>query len=118
MLFIQYPACGTCQKAKKWLAEQGIEVEMRHIVQEQPTLDELIAWISLSNLPVKKFFNTSGVLYRELGLKDKLPTMTEAEQIILLSSDGKLVKRPLLISDAFVLVGFKPDDWAKALIAK
>ncbi|WP_304295659.1 arsenate reductase family protein [Porphyromonas gulae] len=115
MIFIQYPACGTCQKAKKWLAEQVIEVEMRHIVEEQPTLDELIAWVAESDLPVKKFFNTSGVLYKELGLKDKLPTMTEAEQIVLLSSNGKLVKRPLLIADDFVLVGFKPEEWAKAL---
>ncbi len=115
MLFVQYPACGTCQKAKKWLAEQGIAVDSRHIVDEAPTEVELTEWIRRSGLPVKKFFNTSGVVYKELALKDKLPTMSEQEQIALLASNGKLVKRPLLISDSFVLVGFKSEDWAKAV---
>lgn len=115
MIFLQYPACGTCQKAKKWLTEQGIEFSARHIVEDAPTADELKAWISLSGLPIKKFFNTSGVLYKELGLKDKLPAMSEDEQITLLASNGKLVKRPLLIGSNFVLVGFKEAEWAAVL---
>lgn len=113
MIFLQYPACGTCQKAKKWLTEQGIEFSARHIVEDAPTADELKAWLTLSGLPMKKFFNTSGVLYKELGLKDKLPAMSEDEQITLLASNGKLVKRPLLVSQDFVLVGFKEAEWDK-----
>lgn len=115
IVFIQYPPCSTCQKAKKWLAGQGISVEVRHIVDEAPTIRELTDWIALSGLPARKFFNTSGMLYKELALKDQLPTMAEDEQIALLATNGKLVKRPLLVSDSFVLVGFKPEDWARVL---
>lgn len=115
MIFLQYPACGTCQKAKKWLTEQGIEFSARHIVEDAPTEAELTEWIARSGLPVKKFFNTSGLLYKELGLKDKLPAMSEDEQITLLASNGKLVKRPLLVTSDFVLVGFKEAEWAAVL---
>lgn len=114
-LFLQYPKCSTCQKAKKWLETQQIEFVSRHIVEENPTADELRKWIQASGLPVKKFFNTSGMKYKELGLKDKLPAMTEEEQIALLASDGMLVKRPLLIGDGVLLVGFKEDQWKEAL---
>ncbi|KGN97116.1 ArsC family transcriptional regulator [Porphyromonas gingivicanis] len=113
MLFIQYPACSTCQKAKKWLAEKGISINIRHIVDEAPTKAELTEWIHRSGLPVKKFFNTSGILYKELSLKDKLPSMSEREQIELLATNGKLIKRPLLISDTFVLVGFNIEEWTQ-----
>lgn len=115
MIFLQYPACSTCQKAKKWLAEQGVSFTARHIVDEAPTEAELTAWIARSGLPIKKFFNTSGLLYKELGLKDKLPEMSEAEQVALLATNGKLVKRPLLVGSDFVLVGFKAEDWREAL---
>ncbi|MBO5140210.1 MAG: arsenate reductase family protein [Peptococcaceae bacterium] len=114
-LFIHYPKCSTCQKAKKWLDEQGVRYEARHIVEQNPTAEELRIWIGASGKPVKKFFNTSGLKYKELGLKDKLPTMSEEEQIALLASDGMLVKRPLLIGDGVVLAGFKADKWADAL---
>ena len=114
-LFLQYPKCSTCQKAKKWLETQQIEFVSRHIVEENPTADELRKWIQASGLPVKKFFNTSGMKYKELGLKDKLPAMTEEEQIALLASDGMLVKRPLLIGDGVLLVGFKENQWKEAL---
>ncbi len=110
-LFLQYPACSTCQKAKKWLNENNIEFTNRLIVEDNPTTEELKAWISRSGLPLKKFFNTSGVIYKEMNLKDKLTGMTDDEQIALLASNGKLVKRPLLISDECVLVGFKPSEW-------
>lgn len=112
-LFLQYPACSTCQKAKKWLMENNIEYTNRLIVENNPTVEELKAWILLSGLPVKKFFNTSGVVYKELNLKEKLPQMSEEEQIALLATNGKLVKRPLAVTDSFVLVGFKPDEWEK-----
>lgn len=115
MLFLQYPACSTCQKAKKWLLEQGFSPTIRHIVDEAPTEAELREWIALSGLPLKKLFNTSGVLYKDLGLKDKLPLMSEDEQLALLATDGKLVKRPLLVGADFVLVGFKPEEWAMQL---
>ena len=110
-LFLQYPACSTCQKAKKWLTENNIEFTNRLIVEENPTAEELKAWIPRSGLPVKKFFNTSGLVYKELKLSEKLPAMSEEEQIALLATNGKLVKRPLVVTDSFVLVGFKPDEW-------
>ena len=109
--FLQYPACGTCRKAKKWLEENGIAYNNRLIVEENPTEEELKLWIAKSGLPVRKFFNTSGVIYKELNLKDKLPTMNEEEQIKLLATNGKLVKRPLMVSDDQVLVGFKLEEW-------
>ena len=111
MLFIEYPKCSTSKKAKKYLEEHGIEFEDRHIVEENPTKEELTEWIRISGKPVKKFFNTSGMKYRELGLKDKLPQMSEEEQIALLASDGMLVKRPLLIDGEMVLTGFKEAEW-------
>lgn len=111
--FLQYPACSSCQKAKKWLTENNIEYIDRHIVENNPTVDELKEWIPRSGLPVKKFFNTSGVIYKELELSRKLPSMSEEEQIELLATNGKLVKRPLVVTDHLVLVGFKPDEWEK-----
>ena len=114
-LFIQYPKCSTCQKAKKWLEANHVEFVSRHIVEENPKATELSKWIAASGQPVKKFFNTSGNKYKELALKEKLPTMSEAEQIVLLASDGMLVKRPLLISNDVVLIGFKEEQWAEAL---
>ena len=115
MQFICYPKCSTCQKAKKWLEEKGLAFEERHIKDDKPSVEELRAWHKESGLPLKKFFNTSGLLYKELQLKDRLPTMSEEEQITLLATDGMLVKRPLLIGDGFVLVGFKEAEWAAAL---
>ena len=115
MQFICYPRCSTCQKAKKWLEEKGLDVEERHIKDDRPTREELRAWHRQSGLPLKKFFNTSGLLYKELQLKDRLPAMGEEEQLALLASDGMLVKRPLLIGDTFVLAGFRPADWEAAL---
>ena len=115
MLFVEYPPCSTCQKAAKWLSAQGAEFERRHIKDNRPTEEELRLWHEKSGLPLKKFFNTSGVLYRELQLKDKLPTMTEDEQYALLATDGMLVKRPILVTDTTVLVGFKEKEWAEAL---
>lgn len=115
MLFLQYPPCSTCQKAKRWLDEHGVAYEARHIKEENPRLEELRAWQKCSGLPLKKFFNTSGMAYKALALKDKLPSMSEEEQLALLASDGMLVKRPLVIGDDFVLVGFKPAEWEAAL---
>ena len=115
MLFICYPKCSTCQKAKKWLDAQKIEYTERNIVDVNPTCGELKEWYSKSGFPLKKFFNTSGLKYKELGLKDKLPDMTEEEQINLLATDGMLVKRPLVIGDDFVLIGFKEAQWAEKL---
>ena len=112
-IFLQYLACSTCQKAKKWLTENNIEYTNRLIVEDNPTIEELKAWIPLSGLPVRNFFNTSGLVYKELNLKDKLPTMSEEEQIALLATNGKLVKRPLVVTNNFVLVGFKPAEWEK-----
>ncbi|MDO4272469.1 MAG: arsenate reductase family protein [Eubacteriales bacterium] len=114
-LFIEYPKCTTCQKAKKWLTENGVEFQDRHIVEENPTKEELKEWIARSGLPMKRFFNTSGMKYRELGLKDKLPTMPEDEQLDLLASDGMIVKRPLLVGEDFVIPGFKDAAWREAL---
>lgn len=111
--FIQYPPCSTCQKAKKWLDGRGISYTDRHIKLENPTREELEAWHRKSGLPLKRFFNTSGQRYRELELKDRLPAMTEPEQYELLASDGMLVKRPLLIGEDFVLVGFREAEWAE-----
>lgn len=116
MLFLQYPPCSTCQKAKKWLDDHGVVYELRDIKLANPSREELALWYSRSGLPLKKFFNTSGLQYKALSLKDKLPAMSEDEQLELLASDGMLVKRPLLIGDDFVLVGFKESDWAKNLI--
>ena len=113
MIFIEYPKCSTCQKAKKWLSEHNIDYVDRHIKEENPTAEELSEWHKKSGLPLKKFFNTSGVLYKELKLKDKLPEMSESEQLELLSTDGMLVKRPLIIGENFVLVGFKEAEWEK-----
>ena len=112
MLFLQYPPCSTCQKAKKWLDTQGITYEDRHIKENNPSYEELKAWYEKSGLPLKKFFNTNGLLYKSLGLKDKLPTMTEEEQLKLLATDGMLVKRPIAVGEDFVLTGFKEADWA------
>ena len=113
MLFICYPKCSTCQKARKWLEEHGREYTERHIVEDNPTYEELKKWHEMSGLALKKFFNTSGMLYKEMQLKDKLPTMSEDEQLQLLATNGMLVKRPLLVMDDTVLVGFKEVDWAK-----
>lgn len=112
-LFLQYPTCSTCQKAKKWLVENNIEFTNRLIVEDNPTVEELKEWIPKSGLPLKKFFNTSGVVYKELKLSEKLPNMSEEEQIALLASNGKLVKRPLVVTNSSVLVGFKPEEWEK-----
>ena len=115
MLFIEYPKCTTCQKAKKWLDDNGIEYESRHIKEQNPTYDELKKWYEQSGLPLKKFFNTSGLLYKSMELKDKLPNMTEEEQLMLLSTDGMLVKRPIIISGSTVLTGFREKEWSDVL---
>ncbi len=112
--FICYPKCTTCQKAKKWLDDKGIEYDLRDIKLDNPSVEELTQWYQKSGLPLKKFFNTSGLLYKSLDLKNKLPTMTEEEMLSLLATDGMLVKRPLLIGDNFVLTGFKEGDWIAA----
>ena len=113
VLFLEYPKCSTCKKAKKWLEDNSVEFTDRHIKEENPTAEELSEWHKKSGLPLKKFFNTSGVLYKELKLKDKLPEMSEQEQLELIATDGMLVKRPLIIGDDFVLVGFKEAEWEK-----
>ena len=113
MLFIEYPKCSTCQKAKKWLDENGSSYEDRNIKEQNPTADELRAWHKMSGLELKRFFNTSGLLYKSLDLKNKLPQMSEDEMLKLLATDGMLVKRPLLIGNDFVLVGFKEAEWDK-----
>ena len=113
--FICYPKCTTCQKAKKWLDGNKIEYELRDIKEENPDLEELTAWYKMSGLPLKKFFNTSGLLYKSMELKDRLAAMTEEEQLKLLATDGMLVKRPLVIGDDVVLVGFKESEWSEKL---
>ena len=113
--FICYPKCTTCQKALRWLDDNKIEYELRDIKENNPTLEELSAWYKMSGLSLKKFFNTSGLLYKSMELKDKLPTMSEEEQLKLLATDGMLVKRPLVIGEGFVLVGFKESKWSEKL---
>ncbi len=115
MLFIQYPKCSTCRKAKKWLDEHHIAYTDRHIVEDHPLYDELEQWYHKSGLPLKKFFNTSGVLYKEMKLKDKLPSMSEEEQLKLLAENGMLVKRPLVVDGDTVLIGFKETEWEQTL---
>lgn len=114
--FIQYAKCSTCQKAKKWLDDHQIAYIDRPIREENPTAEELAKWQKMSGLPLKKFFNTSGMLYKSMALKDKLPQMTEEEQLALLATDGMLVKRPLVIGNDFVLVGFKEKEWEQVLL--
>ena len=116
MLFVQYPKCSTCRKAKKWLDEHNIEYESKHIVEDNPTAEELRTWWEISDLPLKRFFNTSGMKYRELKLKDKLPEMSEDEQLDLLATDGMLVNRPIVVDDDTVLVGFKVKEWEEKLL--
>ncbi|MCC8140785.1 MAG: arsenate reductase family protein [Lachnospiraceae bacterium] len=111
MLFICYPKCSTCKNARKWLEEHGIKYEERHIAEENPSYEELKDWHSKSGLPLKRFFNTSGLLYKEMQLKDKLPAMREEEQLKLLATNGMLVKRPLLIDGDTILVGFREAEW-------
>lgn len=115
MVFLCYPRCSTCQKAKRWLEEHKIDYTERHIVENNPTFDELKEWYKKSNLPLKKFFNTSGLLYKEMQLKDKLPAMSEEEQLKLLATNGMLVKRPILIKEDTVLVGFKETEWSEKM---
>ena len=115
MLFLCYPKCSTCQKARRWLDERGLAYDVRDIKTDNPTADELRDWHRKSGLPLKRFFNTSGLQYKALGLKDRLPGMTEEEQYALLATDGMLVKRPLLLDGETVLVGFREAQWAEAL---
>ena len=110
-LFIEYPKCSTCKKAKKWLEDNKIDFEDRHIVDDNPTIEELKEWIGRSGLDIKKWFNTSGLKYKELKLKEKLPTMSEEEKIKLLASDGKLIKRPVIVTDKEIFTGFKEEQW-------
>lgn len=116
MLFVEYPRCSTCKKAKKWLDEHNLEYTDRDIVKDNPQAEELKEWYEKSELPLKRFFNTSGKIYREMELKDKLGDMTETEQIKLLSTDGMLVKRPIIVGDTFVLTGFKEKEWEEKLL--
>lgn len=116
VLFVEYPKCSTCQKAKKWLQDNQICFDDRHIVEQNPTADELKLWLKISDKPLKSFFNTSGLLYKSMDLKNRLPLMSEEEQIKLLASNGMLVKRPLIIQADSVLIGFKEKEWEKALL--
>lgn len=116
MLFLEYPPCSTCKKAKAWLDAKGVAYTDRHIKEENPSYEELKLWYGRSGLPLKKFFNTSGLLYKSLNLKDKLPTMTEEEQLRLLATDGMLVKRPLVVLEDKVLTGFREAEWEKTLL--
>ena len=115
ILFLEYPPCSTCKKAKAWLQEKGVDFQSRHIKEQNPSYEELKQWHGRSGLPLKKFLNTSGLLYKSLNLKEKLPAMTEEEQLRLLSSDGMLVKRPILITEKAVIPGFRAEAWEKAL---
>ena len=115
MLFIEYPKCSTCQRAKKWLDAHNIEYTDRHIVEDNPTYEELKEWYGKSGLPLKRFFNTSGLLYREMQLKDKLSAMSEEEQLRLLATNGMLVKRPILVTEQGIAAGFRPEEWEKLL---
>lgn len=116
LLFLEYPPCSTCKKAKKWLDDHNLSYTSRHIKEQNPGADELRLWYKKSGLPLKRFFNTSGLLYKSMSLKDRLPDMSEEEQLNLLSTDGMLVKRPIIVSESFVLVGFKEAEWADKLI--
>jgi len=116
MLFLQYPPCSTCKKAKAFLDAQAVTYTARHIKEEKPNYEELKAWVQKSGMPLKKFFNTSGLLYKSMNLKEKLPTMTEEEQLRLLASDGMLVKRPILVTENAVLTGFREEAWKEALL--
>lgn len=116
MLFLQYPPCSTCKKAKAWLDDHGVVYSARHIKEENPSYEELKQWLESSGLPIKKFFNTSGLQYKALGLKDQLPGMSQEEQLRLLASDGMLVKRPIVVNGDTVLVGFQEAKWAEALL--
>lgn len=115
MLFVEYPKCTTCQKAKKFLTDNGVEFTARHIKEDNPTYDELKLWYERSGLPLKRFFNTSGLIYKSMDLKNKLPEMSEEEQLKLLSSDGMLVKRPILITETKIFVGFRENEWLDAI---
>ena len=116
MLFVYYPKCSTCRKAKKWLEENNLEFEEKDIVEDNPNVEELKEWYGKSDLPLKRFFNTSGMKYRELKLKDKLPDMSEEEQLELLATDGMLVKRPIIVKDDVVLTGFRQKEWEEKLL--
>lgn len=116
MLFLEYPPCTTCRKARAWLDAQGVSYTARHIKEENPTYEELKCWYERSGLPLKKFFNTSGLLYKSMNLKERLPSMSEEEQLRLLATDGMLVKRPLVVLDDAVLTGFREADWQKTLL--
>ena len=111
MKYICYPKCSTCKKAQAWLDQKGLAYELRDIKEDKPSREELVEWYQKSGLPLKRFFNTSGLQYKALGLKDKLPAMSEEEQLDLLATDGMLVKRPIIVGDDFVLVGFKEAEW-------
>ena len=113
VLFLEYPKCSTCKRAKAWLTENGVTFDDRHIVEDNPTAEELNAWWEKSGLPLKKFFNTSGLVYKEQNLKERLPDMSEEEQLALLATNGMLVKRPLVIGEDFVLIGFKEAEWER-----
>ena len=115
ILFLEYPPCSTCQKSKKWLDSNKVSYISRHIKNQNPTVSELADWYKRSGLPLKKFFNTSGLLYKSMALKDKLPAMSEEEQLALLSTDGMLVKRPIIVAEDFILVGFKETEWEEQL---
>ncbi len=118
MIFLEYPKCTTCKKAKKWLDEHNVKYDDRHIKEQNPSFEELSSWMENSGIPIRKLFNTSGILYREMQLKDKLPTMTDEEMLKLLSTDGMLVKRPLIIDEKVILVGFKENEWEDKLLNK